>query len=176
MANNLNALLLLESPTALLRIEQALRSQDELSPDQEAVLGALIWLRCTSGSAGLLGCVLHQDCAKLIDDLPDQLARIGATDAAEATRKLRNAIPLNDERIKYGLVDWIDTQPDICNKARELDEGLNEVDQTIWDFMKGDASDIPDLEIPTRINSILSSVAGIFRSSGEGPASVGRTE
>ncbi len=169
MTKNLHDLLALDNPTALARIERALRSQDELSDDQEAVLDALVWQRCTSGAAGLLGCVLHQDCAKRIDVLPDQLARIGATDASEATRALRNAIPLDDEQIKYGLVDWIDTQTDVCNTARELDDGLNEVDQTIWDFMKDAASDIPDLEIPTRMNSVVSSVAGLFRSSGEDP-------
>ena len=169
MGKNLHDLLEQDSPTDLLRIERALRSQDELSADQVAVLEALVWQRCTSGAAGLLGCVLHQDCAKRIDDLPDQLARVGATDAAEATRALRDAIPLDDEQIRYGLMDWIDTHPDIYNKARELDDGLNEVDQTIWDFMKDAASDIPDLEIPTRMNSVVSSVAGLFRSSGGNP-------
>jgi len=170
MSENLNDLLQKDDPTALPRIERALLSQDDLSADQEAVLGALVWQRCTSGAAGLLGCVLHHDCAKRIDDLPNQLARIGATDAAAATKELRSAIPLDDGQIKGGLADWIDTQPDIVNKARELGDGLDEVDQAIWDFMKDAASDIPDLEIPTRTQSVLSSVAGFFRSSGDDSA------
>lgn len=67
----------------------------------------------------------------------------------------------------FHLVDWIDTQPDIVKKARELDDCLNEVGQTIWEFMKDTTSEIPDLEIPTRTNSILASVAGLFRSSSD---------
>jgi hypothetical protein len=118
----------------------------------------------------LLGCVLNQDCATRIEALPNQLAHIGATEAAVATRELLNAIPLDNEQICGGWADWIDTQPDIVNKARELDDGLNEVDQTIWDFMKDASSDIPDLEIPTRTESILASVAGLFRSSSDDSA------
>ena len=163
MASNLHDLLALDNPTALPRIERALRSQGELSADQEAVLGALVWQRCTSGTAGLLGCVTQQDCAKRIDDLPDQLARIGAEDAAEATRALRDAIPLDDETLRHGIADWIDTQSDVYNKAQELDDGLGGVDRAIWDFMKDPETDIPDLEIPTRVDSIVSSVAGLFR-------------
>lgn len=170
MSESLHNPLLRDDPTALPRIERALVAQDDLSIDQEAVLGALVWQRCTSGAAGLLGCVLHQDCAKRIDDLPNQLARIGATDAAVATRCLRNAIPLDDGQISGGLADWIDTQPDIINKARKLDDGLNNLDQTIWDFMKDTASDIPDLEIPTRMESVVSSVVGLFRSSDDDSA------
>jgi hypothetical protein len=163
MASNLHDLLALDNPTALPRIERALRSQDELSADQEAVLGALVWQRCTSGPAGLLGCVTQHDCAKRIDDLPDQLARIGAEDAAEATRALRDAIPLDDETLRHGIADWIDTQSDVYSKAQELDDGLEGVDRAIWDFMKDPETDIPDLEIPTRMDSIVSSVTGLFR-------------
>jgi hypothetical protein len=167
MSDNLHDLLQQDEPNALPRIERALRSQDDLSADQEAVLGALVWQRCTSGSAGLLGCVLHGDSANRIDELPDQLERIGANDAAVATRALRNAIPLDDSQIRAGLVDWMDTQPDIVNKALELKDALNEVDQAIWDFMKDAATDIPDLEIQTRTETVVSSFVGLFRSSGD---------
>ncbi len=118
----------------------------------------------------MLGCVLHPDCAKRIDTLPNQLEHIGATEAADATRELLKAIPLHADQISGGLADWIDTQPDIVSRARELDDGLNEVDQTIWDFMKETTSDIPDLEIPTRAESIVASVAGLFRSNGDDSA------
>ncbi|WP_146204919.1 hypothetical protein [Jannaschia seohaensis] len=164
MPQNLHDLLQQDEPSALPRIERALLSQDDLSADQEAVLSALVWQRCTGGAAGLLGCVLHQDCAKLIDNLPNQLARIGAADASIATKELRNAIPLDDGQIRGGVADWIDTQPDIVKKAHELDDGLHELDQTIWDFMKDPSTDIPDLEILTRTESLVSSVVGLFRS------------
>lgn len=170
MADNLHDLLRQNEPVALQQIERALAAQDHLSADQEAVLDALIWKRYTCGPAGLLGCILHQDCARLFPDLPNKLERIGATDAAVATRELRNAIPLDEEQIRGGLTDWVETQSEVVTIARELDEnliGLDEVDQTIWDFMKDTASDIPDLEIPTRTESIVSSIVGLFRSSND---------
>lgn len=95
---------------------------------------------------------------------------IGATDTAVATRELLNAIPLENEQISGGFADWIDTQPGIVNKARELGDGLNEVDQTIWDSMKDATSDFPDLEIPTRTELMVASVTGLLRSSGDGSA------
>jgi len=61
----------------------------------------------------------------------------------------------------------MDTQPDIVNKALELKDALNEVDQAIWDFMKDAATDIPDLEIQTRTETVVSSFVGLFRSSGD---------
>ena len=170
MGEKLHDLLFQDDPTGLPRIEKALLSQSDLSADQEAVLGALVWHRSTSGAHGLLGCVLDQDCATRIDVLPSQLSRVGATEAATATRELLSAIPLDNRQISGGLADWIDTQPEIVNKARELDMGLSDVDQTIWDFMKDDDSNIPDLEIPTRTESIMASVTGLFRSGGGGSA------
>jgi len=163
MSDKLHDLLENDDPTALPQIERSLASQDDLSADQDAVLSALIWRRCTSGAAGLLGSVLHQDCASRFEDLPTQLARVGATDAAVATLELRNAIPLEDEQINGGLADWIDIHPEISSKAAELNEEVDEIDQIIWDFMKDPASDIPDLEVPTRTEAVLSSIAGLFR-------------
>ena len=72
MSDTLHDLLQQDEPTALPRIERALQSQDDLSADQAAVLGALVWERCTSGAAGLLGCVPHGDYKKRIDDLESQ--------------------------------------------------------------------------------------------------------
>ncbi|QFT62717.1 hypothetical protein FIU91_07235 [Roseivivax sp. THAF30] len=76
---------------------------------------------------------------------------------------MRDAIPLDDETLRHGIADWIDTQSDVYNKAQELDNGLRGVDRVIWDFMKDPETDIPDLEIPTRMGSIVSSVTGLFR-------------
>jgi hypothetical protein len=119
MPEKLHDLLGQDSPTALSRIKKAFLSQDDLSADQEAVLGAFVWQRCTSGPSGLLGCFLDRDCATRIEALPNQLAHIGATEAAAATRELWDAIPLDNGQISGGLVDWIDTQPDIVKKARK---------------------------------------------------------
>lgn len=111
----------------------------------------------------MLGCVIHQDCAGRIEDLPAQLTRVGAPDSAGAVRELRNAISLNDDEIKGGLADWIETQPEVIKKAHELDAEIEEIDQTIWDFMRDPASDIPDLALTSRTGSVLSSIAGLFR-------------
>lgn len=130
-------------------------------------MNALIWQRCTSGASGLLGCLLSQDCASRIEVLPDQLAHIGATDAASAMQELLHKIPLDTDQIHGGLVDWIDTQPGIVNVARELDEGLGDIDQVVWAFMKNPTSDIPDIDVPTRTEAIMNTLTGIFRPSGD---------
>lgn len=163
MTENLHDLLKQDNPTALPRIERALISQDDLSADQEAVLGALIWQRCTSGAAGLLGCVTQQDCAEQIDRLPAQLDRIGASDAADALKELLSAIELDDDQIKSGLADWIDTQQDVINKAQELNADLDGIDGAIWAFMQDPHTDIPDLELASRKDFVLSSILGLFR-------------
>lgn len=162
MADHLHALLEQDEPTGLARIERALSAQPALSADQEALLSTLVWRRCTNGAAGLLGAVLHQDCARRIGDLPEHLETIGATESAEAVRELCDVIPLDDERISRGLADWIETESEIVSKARELDAGLDDIDQTLWDFMRNPASDIPDLELPTRSTGVLSSIRRLF--------------
>jgi hypothetical protein len=164
MSERLHEIIKQDEPTALPRIERTLASQADLTADQEAVLNALRWRRCTTGAAGLLGTVIHQDCAKLIDELPGQLARIGAADAAVTVKELRDMIPLETEEIKRGLADWIDTQRDVVVKAHELEDGLEDIAPTIWEFIKSPSSDIPDIEISTRTESIVSSVVSFFRS------------
>lgn len=167
MSERLHELLQQDEPTALAQIERALASQTDRTADQEAVLNALIWRRCTNGAAGFLGTVLHQNCASLIDVLPSQLARIGAADAAVAIRELRDVIPLEDEQIKRGLADWIETKRDVVNKAHELEAGLEDITPTIWEFMKSPSSEMPDIEISSRTEDIVSSVVSFFRSSPE---------
>jgi hypothetical protein len=163
MAERLHELLEREEPTALHQIERALEAQPDLTPDQEAVLNALIWRRCTAGGAGFLGTVLRQDCAILIEGLPGQLARIGATDAAVAVKELHDAIPLEDEQIKRGVADWMETQQDVIRRARELEEDLDDIALVIWDFMKSPHSEIPDVEVSTRAEYIVSSMMKFFR-------------
>lgn len=164
MADHLHSLLEQDEPTDLARIERALSAQDELSADQEAVLSTLVWRRCTTGAAGLLGAVLHHDCARRIGDMPEHLETIGAPETAEAIRELCDAIPLDEDRISRGLADWIETESDIVTKAQELDAELDDIDQTIWNFMKNPASDIPDVELPTRSAALLSSIRRLFGS------------
>jgi hypothetical protein len=48
-----------------------------------------------------------------------------------------------------------------------LEDAVNEVDQAIWGFMKDAQTDIPDLESQTRVESVVLSVFGLFRSSGD---------
>lgn len=167
MSERLHDLLEQDQPSALSQVERALAAQESLTCDQDAVLGALIWRRCTGGTAGLLGCILNYECAQRIERLPEQLAHIGAVDASRATAELRDAIPLDAEQIGAGLFDWIETQPRIVDRARELNEGLAGIDETIWSFMKDAGTEIPDMEVPTRAESIVSSVFGLFRSNSE---------
>ncbi len=94
--------------------------------------------------------------------MPAHLETVGASDAAAATQELVDAIPLDDARIKVGLVDWIDTQTDVVRKARELGSGLEDIDQAIWEFMKDPATEMPDFPISTRAQKILASVRAIF--------------
>ncbi|MBV0913764.1 hypothetical protein [Anianabacter salinae] len=162
MTETLHNLLGQEDPASLPQIERALASQDELSQDQEAVLSALIWRRCTQGSAGLLGSVLQRDCAQRIEEMPTHLEAVGASDAAAATQELVDAIPLDDDRIKAGLVDWIDTQTDVVRKARELGTGLEDIDRAIWEFMKDPTTEIPDLPISTRAQILLAKLRAFF--------------
>ena len=68
-----------------------------------------------------------------------------------------------DEQIKSGLADWIDTQQDVINKAQELNADLDGIDGTIWAFMQAPHTDIPDLELASRKDFVLSSILGLFR-------------
>ena len=158
MREQLHDLLKSDQPVALPQIERALASEDDLNDDQEAVLSALIWRRCTSGSIGLLGTVVYQDCASRIEDLPQHLETIGAKEAARAVAALREEIPLEDERIRQGLVDWIDTEADLAAHAQELGSELEEIDGIVWNFMRDASSDIPDLEITSRAQDVVSSL------------------
>ena len=159
----LHDLLKNEHPIALPQIERALASQCEMSADQEAVLSALIWRRCTDGGARLLGTVLYQDCANRIGNLSQHLRTIGARDAATAVYGLRDEILLEDEQMEFGLLDWIETEPGVVRRAKELGDSLEDIDQILWDFMKRESSDIPDLQVPTRTQQYLSSMRNWLR-------------
>lgn len=158
MSQQLHDLLESDRPVALPQIERALASEDDLTDDQEAVLSALIWRRCTSKGAGLLGTVLYRDCASRIEYLPQHLEAIGASDAARAVSALLDEIPLEEARIKQGLVDWIDTEAEVAARADELGSELEEIDDIVWDFLKDRSSNIPDLEITSRAQDLVASL------------------
>jgi hypothetical protein len=168
MREKLHDLLDSDRPVALRQIERALASEDELTDDQEAVLSALIWRRCTSGVNGLLGTVIHRDCASRIEDLPQHLEAIGAHKAARAVSALREEIPLEDYRIKQGLVDWIDTETDVAVRARKIGSELDGIDDLVWGFMKDNSSDIPDLEVTSRTQDVFSSLKSWLQAARQG--------
>ena len=98
MSENLHDLLKGDDPVALRRIERGLKDSEIHNEIVDAVLSALIWRRCTAGQNGVLGAVLNPECASRISSLPQHLDRVGASDAAQAIRDLRNQIPLEDEQ------------------------------------------------------------------------------
>jgi hypothetical protein len=160
MTDNLHELLEGDEPVALRRIEKALHSGEVENETVETVVSALIWRRCTSGPNGVLGAVLNQDCAARLDVLPEHLDSIGATDAAQAVRDLRANIPLEDEQIRHGLIDWVDTNPEIAKHAKALDDDFDDVTQKVWSFMQESQNELPDPEIPDKKTGLFSRLFG----------------
>ncbi|SFP44186.1 hypothetical protein [Tranquillimonas alkanivorans] len=136
-----------KKPADLEKIERTLAAQPARSPEAEAALSALIWRRRTDGRSGLLGAFMHKDCAERIAMLGDHLEEIGAHDAAAALRELRAEIPLSDDLIGRGLIDWVDSRPDIVREARELDSRLEDVAPLIWDYLRDCGDAVPDLPL-----------------------------
>ncbi|SLN35264.1 hypothetical protein [Roseisalinus antarcticus] len=150
MSENLHDLLEGDDPVALRRIEKALQSGDVRNEPVDAILSALIWRRCTTGQNGVLGAVLNHDCAARVSVLAEHLDRVGASDAAQAMRDLREEIPLEDERIRNGLIDWVDANPGIARYAKTLNDGVDDIALKIWNFMQKCKDELPDPEIPAK--------------------------
>jgi hypothetical protein len=150
MTYNLHELLKSDDPVALRQIEKALSSSDIRNDAVDAVISALIWRRCTAGQTGVLGAVLNHECAARISVLPEHLDRVGASEAAQAMRDLREDIPLEDEQIRYGLVDWVDANPEIARHAETLTEGVDDVAPKVWSFMQECQGEFPDPQIPDK--------------------------
>lgn len=148
MTETLHDILRSDDPGVLPRIEKALSACDDLDRDLEAVLSALILHRRASGEAGLLGAVLYRDCAQRLPVLPAHLRAIGATDAANAVSDLRRDIPLEDAVISCGLIDWLDTQPDLARSARRRTPDLDGLDDDIRRFLRRKGRALPDLPLP----------------------------
>ncbi len=160
MSENLYDLLESDDPVALRRIEKALISGDEQNETIEAVISALIWRRCTAGQNGVLGAVLNHECAARISVLADHLEQVGATDAAKAVRALRDKIPLEDEQIAGGIIDWVDVNPEIASHAATLNDGVDDIAPEVWSYMQDKQDDLPDREIPDRRRGFFGALFG----------------
>lgn len=156
MLDNLHGLLESNDPVALLRIEKALHAYEADNETVDTILSALIWRRCTAGRSGLLGAVLDRDCAARVSVMPDHLDLVGAKDAAQALRDLREEIPLPDEEIRNGLIDWVDGNPGFVQHAADLDDGLADVAPKVWSFMQVHQGQLPDPVIPEKNKGLLS--------------------
>ncbi len=147
MPEYLHELLEGDDPVALRRIERALHDDQARNETVETVVSALIWRRCTTGHVGVLGAVLDRDCAARVGSLVGHLDRIGASDAAKATRNLLEEIPLPDEQIRHGLIDWVDAHPDIARHAAKADDEVDDIAPKIWNFMQQRQDDLPNPKI-----------------------------
>lgn len=159
MLGNLHDLLESDDPVALRRIEKALHSEFDRNETVDAILSALIWRRCTAGPHGVLGAVINQECSARITVLSEHLDRVGASDAAQAVRILRDEIPLKDEQFKYGLIDWVDSNPDLVRHAAALNGSLDDVAPKVWSFMQERQEELPDFPIPEKQQGLF---AGLF--------------
>ena len=150
MSETLHDLLQEDDPVALGRIETALQSCDRRNETVETILSALIWRRCTTGQNGVLGAVLEYDCAARVSVLADHLDRIGASDAAQAMRDMRDEIPLADEEIQNGIIDWVDMNSGVIRHAEILSKEVDDIAPQVWSFMQARQDKLPDPEIPDK--------------------------
>lgn len=157
---NLYELLESDDPVALRRIEKALLSGDASNETVDAVLSALIWRRCTAGPNGVLGAVINHECAERIKVLSEHLDRIGASDAAQAMRDLRERIPLEDEHFKYGIIDWVESNPDFVKHAARLNDRIDDVAPKVWSFMQEHQKALPDFPIPEKRQGLFDGLFG----------------
>ena len=155
MTQNLHELLERSDPVALRRIEKALDAVDERNETVETVLSALMWQRCTIGQNGILGAYLNHECAARVSVLDEHLAVIGASDAAQAIRDLRKEIPLQDEDIRRGIIDWVDANPSLVQHAKTLNDEDLDVASKVWNFMQKRREKLPDIEIPDKKTGLL---------------------
>lgn len=159
MSDTLYDLLQRDDPVALGRIETALQSCSRRNDTVETILSALIWRRCTTGQNGVLGAVLDHDCAARIGVLAEHLDRIGASEAARAMRDMRDGIPLADEEIQGGIIDWVDMNSDVIRHAETLSKDIDDIAPQVWSFMQKRRDKLPDPEIPDKRPGRL---AGLF--------------
>lgn len=156
MSETVHDLLEHDEPTGLDIIKRGLAAQDDLNNEGEAALSALLWRRRTDRRLGLLGALMHRDCVRRIGVLPDHLEVVGATRSARALRELRTEIPYPDDRIKFGIIDWIEARPEFMAKARALDAELEDVTPLVWHHLQVCAHLLPDMPASRPRRSFLS--------------------
>jgi len=174
MSENLHDLLEGDDPVALRRIEQALHSSETSNETVDAILSTLIWRRCTAGQNGILGAVINHECAARISVLPQHLEKVGASDAAQAMRDLLDEIPLEDEQIEGGIIDWVDANPDITRHAATLDDGFEDVTPKVWNYMQQRQDELPNPEIPDKSVGMLAALISGWQSFARQRPSAGR--
>ncbi|WP_223427576.1 hypothetical protein [Tateyamaria pelophila] len=160
MAQNLYQLLEHDDPVALRHIEKALSAEDAPNETVETVLSALLWRRCTMGQNGILGALLNHECAARVSVMDEHLDVIGASDAAQAMRDLRTEIPLQDEHIRRGIIDWVYANQNLVEHAKTLNEENLDVAPNVWTFMQKRKANLPNIEIPDKRTGLLARLFG----------------
>jgi len=149
MAINLHVLLSQDSPTELRSIERVFDQLESRSDVVETCLSGMKWVRATEDDIGILGTVTWAECARRVSRMADDLDAIGATIDAAAFRDLRSQIPLSDSVIGRGLVDWVDTEQELHRQARQLNQQISDISNTLWIYMQKNRENLPDIPVTT---------------------------
>ena len=75
-------------------------------------------------------------------------------------RDLRKEVPLQDEHIQRGIVDWVDANPSLIQHANTLNDENLDVAPKIWSFMQGRQENLPHIEIPDKRTGLLGRLFG----------------
>ncbi|MEM7642116.1 MAG: hypothetical protein AAF366_06270 [Pseudomonadota bacterium] len=114
------------------------------------VMTALAWRRCTAEPRGIIGSILHPDCANRANILEKDLRVVGAVRAADAYRCLRESLALPDDLLRSGMVEWLDEHPTAVRTAQRLDVGLPDISPEIWAYMQASVRHLPNPKVRTR--------------------------
>lgn len=149
MATSLHVLLSQDSPTELRSIERVFDQLESRSDVVETCLSGMKWVRATEDGIGILGTVTWAECGGRVSRMADDLDAIGATIEAAAFRDLRSQIPLSDSVIGRGLVDWVDTEQELHRQARQLNQQISDISNTLWTYMQKNRENLPDISVTT---------------------------
>lgn len=160
MTETLGIVLETEEPCDLDRVEAALAGCEDLPPELEPALTALVWRRCTRGHRGLIETFVSRECLERLDRLPWDLDRVGALRAASAVRELREACPLDRRHLGPGVIDWLDMNPDYHQRARELQDDLADIGPDIWSYLKRRRAACAEIALSPERRGILARLFG----------------
>ena len=73
---------------------------------------------------------------------------------------LRNEIPLEDEHIRGGIIDWVDANPSLVHYAETLNDDGFDVTPKVWSFMQKRQDELPEIEIPDKRTGLFSRFFG----------------